>query len=127
MRSHWRLHANYTYYWQREGGAGLDAPGSFETTWPFPHHQAQLRSTWDLNRRTSLDVSLYAVSRLGEISVPGYLRPDIRLAWRMGEFAEWSFGVQDAFREQRVEFRSEDYVRNSEPGRRFYVKFLWGR
>jgi iron complex outermembrane recepter protein len=125
-RARWRLHVNYTRYWQKEWAPGQQMLYSLSRAWPFPAHMGQFRSAWDIKRRWSFDVSLYAVSRLAGVDVPGYLRSDVRLAYRSGEVAEWSFGLQDALRERRVEFRSEDYVQNSEPGRRFYVKLVWG-
>jgi hypothetical protein len=95
--------------------------------WDFRGHQGQVRSSWDLGRRLSLDLGVSAASALREPTVTPLLRADVRLAWSAAENAEWSLGVQDVLRGSALEFFGEGGVRSSQSGRAVYLKFTWGR
>jgi iron complex outermembrane recepter protein len=69
-----------------------------------PKYQPQIRSALTLSRNIELDSSAKFVSRLEGQNVPGYLRFDTRLGWRIGESVEVSLTGQNLTSPRHVEF-----------------------
>jgi len=47
-----------------------------------PHHQASLRSLFNLSSKLELDSAIYYVDNVSNHHVPNYTRVDIRLGWQ---------------------------------------------
>jgi iron complex outermembrane recepter protein len=110
LRPWWRLLGSYSYLSTVSDRApnfnGIDG----RLTKMDPHHQAKLQSHWNLSQRWQADVSLYAVGRVAQRSIPGYLRADTRLSWRPSRIQEWSFITQDLFNNGRLEWQPELFI-----------------
>ncbi|MDX1981037.1 MAG: TonB-dependent receptor [Bryobacteraceae bacterium] len=126
VRRSWSIQANYSFFRELDTrrtfpGLVLDLRGT-----RMPRHSAQLHSSWNLTRRLSLDLSAQSYSAIPGAAVPGYLRPDVHLAYRLGEQTEISAGVQNLLDPQHPEFIAEDYVRSGEIKRAVYLRLSWG-
>lgn len=110
VRPWWRMQGSYSFL---QNVADAD-PGSKGLTGRSaasdPAHQAKMQSFWNFGRRWQADVTLYAVGRVAEREIPGYLRADTRLSWRPGRNQEWSFVAQDLFNHYRLEWAPELYA-----------------
>ncbi|MCP5115611.1 MAG: TonB-dependent receptor, partial [bacterium] len=126
LTGRWRLQANYSYLRAKYGEL---APGHDHSPMTRggvdPNHQIQLRSNLDLTEKLAFDTTVYYVSRLPGIGVPSYVRLDTRFGWRFTRNTELSVALQNLLGNRHPEFVSEDYVRNFEIGRAFYVKTTW--
>ncbi|HVN03743.1 MAG TPA: TonB-dependent receptor [Bryobacteraceae bacterium] len=122
----WRVTGNYSFF-----HCGLDAAHLAADSTPLdavgssPAHQVQLRSQWDLGRRVELDAGFYYVSALTGLAIPGYLRSDARLGWRLTRTAEISLAGQNLLNGRHREFAGLDYVQGTWPGRAAEVKVTW--
>lgn len=121
----WRLSGNYS--WFRYGlTRGLAAKStSVDPEGVSPTHQAQFRTQWDLSRRLTFDTGIYFVSALTGIAVPGYVRTDARLGWRLSSAAEISVEGQNLLNGRHLEFRPNDYLESTQPGRAAFLKVTW--
>lgn len=88
-----------------------------------PKHQASLRSSYDFNKRTSLDIQVRYVDK--KQGAAAYIATDFRLAYRPTDKIEISLVGQNLFDKQHAEFGSEFFVVNSESPRSFYGKITW--
>ena len=122
----WRLTGNYS--WFRYGldsghfGAGtipLDNEGG------SPAHQVQFRSQLDLGRKLNFDAGVYYVSALTGLAVPGYVRTDARLGWRVTRTTEISLAGQNLLNGRHLEYAATDYVQPSEQGRAVQLRVRW--
>ncbi len=85
-----RLEGSVSYLDLREGGKGF--PLDKDAT---PKHQAQLRSYLDLGRDLSLDSAFYYRDHVPLTRVESYVRWDLGLAWRPGEWLDLSLWGRD--------------------------------
>ena len=127
----WRLTATHSYLKMR-----LQAPSGglieeFDHR-QAPTHRSSLRSSWDLSRLVSLDVSGYYVSRSlaggflyrGE-ELPAYLRADARFEWRVNERLRVSGGVQNLSDAKRTEFQPQTLIVGGPVGRNVFGRVQW--
>jgi iron complex outermembrane receptor protein len=111
--NHWRLTASYTRLATR-------LPGLTVTD---PKHQGSLRSSYDLTRRTSLDVQLRHVSALP--SVAAYTTADVRLAYRWTDRLELSLVGQNLFDPQHPEAEPQYVTVTAEVPRKLSGRITW--
>jgi len=122
----WRLTGNYSWF---RYGLNRSNLGPYDTAQDVegssPAHQVQFRSQWDVSRKLALDTSVYYVSALTGIGVPGYVRSDARIGWTLNRMMEISLAGQNLLNGRHLEFPSAEYVLASEPGREVYLKVTW--
>jgi len=122
----WRLTGNYSWFRYAQDRAHLGAqsvPADLEGV--SPAHQVQLRSQFDVGRKLTLDAGVYFVSALTGINVPGYVRTDARLGWRLTRAAEIGLSGQNLLNGRHLEFATTDYVQCSQVGRAVQLKVTW--
>jgi len=69
-----------------------------------PKHQVQIRSMLNLRKNLEWDGSLKYVAGLTGQNVPGYVRVDTRLGWRLGEFTEIGISGENLATRRHIEF-----------------------
>jgi iron complex outermembrane receptor protein len=89
-----------------------------------PHHQANLRSYWNLLDNVELDTALYYVDSLHSMDIPAYLRADARLGWHITEQLELSAVVRNLFDHRHPEF-NHMLADEGEIARSFFVKMTY--
>jgi iron complex outermembrane receptor protein len=102
----WRISSGYTFTHMK---IDLTAPGSgaVPPADNTPNHQFQIRSALNLRHNLDWDSAAYYVGRLpdsGAGATPAYVRLDTRLAWRTGEFTEFSLVGQNLLTPAHPEF-----------------------
>ena len=113
----WRLIAGYSLMLQQiHGPAGANR----DVARPAPTHQATLRSSHDLTKRTSLDVQFRYVDNID--GVPGYVTADIRIAHRLTERLELSLVGQNLMDNRHPEQAASPITTTAEVPRGFYAK-----
>jgi iron complex outermembrane receptor protein len=93
-----------------------------------PQIQTQIRSSLDLTRRLDWDVAFWHIGRLrdgGDGAVPAYNRVDTRLAWRFGEFTEFSIVGQNLLTHLHAEFHDEFGLQRTLVERSVFGKIAW--
>jgi iron complex outermembrane recepter protein len=93
-----------------------------------PQLQAQVRSSLDLTKTIDWDIAISHVGRLrdgGDGAVPAYNRLDMRLAWRRGEFTEFSVVGQNLLTPLHAEFHNAYEVRRTLIERSIFGKITW--
>ncbi len=126
----WKIESNYSWMHTRSdldphnqlGAMGLQ-PGFDQI---YRKHQLSVRSSFDLTRRLSLDVTAYYMGAMQALSVPAYTRLDMRVGWRASERSEISIGVQNMLEPRHQEFAVADYVVASPVSRSIYARLTWG-
>jgi iron complex outermembrane receptor protein len=122
----WRLTGNYSWFRYGLDRAHLGAQSvPLDVEGSSPAHQAQFRSQMDIGRKLTLDAGIYFVSALTGIDVPGYVRTDARLGWRLTRAAEIGLAGQNLLNGRHLEFAPTDYVQCSQPGRAVQLKVTW--
>jgi iron complex outermembrane receptor protein len=125
----WRLVSTYSYlqvqlHLNSEQQSLLGETEEHET----PHHQATLRSLLTLPHHLEFDTALYYVDNISKLSVPNYLRADIRLGWKPLSALDLSLGVRNLFDKQHREF-GDGFTGNtilaSEVPRTFYLQLKY--
>ena len=122
----WRVSANFS--WFRYGLDRAELPAEsipLDVEGSSPAQQVQIRSQWDLGPKVAIDVGVYYVSPLTGIGVPGYVRTDTRLGWRVARAAEISLAGQNLLDGRHLEFATTDYVRCTQVGRSILLKVTW--
>ena len=122
----WRLTGNYSWFRYGQDRAHLgpqSVPSDAEGI--SPAHQVQFRSQLDIGRKLTLDTGIYFVSALTGIDVPGYVRTDARLGWRLTRATEISLAGQNLLNGRHLEFATTDYVLCSQVGRAVQLKVTW--
>jgi iron complex outermembrane recepter protein len=89
--------------------------------------QLQLRSSWDITRRLSLDGSIRHAPGFARMGVPGHVGLDLRLGWKVRQDLEVSLGGRDLAQERHLEYLPLDYVLSREVPRSAYLKVTWGQ
>ncbi len=85
------LQAWYSYVeMQLRPRSGFGPPVGLDTEGQTPHHQASLRTTWDVTRNWELDAWLRYVDHLPSQLVPSYLELDLHVGWRPTDSLELS-------------------------------------
>jgi hypothetical protein len=100
-------------YLHTRSSPGVPTEDLWGSAGSIPRHQFQARSQLDLTSRLALDVaamyggSLHIESSgLAAARVPGNLRADLRMGWRVTPNLEISGGVQGALSPRHLEFIS---------------------
>jgi iron complex outermembrane receptor protein len=123
----WRSY--WTHSWQSANfqlQPGKQVPTEpFDTAWQTPRNTLAWNTQYDINSRLETDLTLYAVSPVRGYTVPGYVRLDARIAYKIGEGAELSAGVRNLQEAGHLEFLAQDYTTSSEIRRGFYVRFRY--
>jgi iron complex outermembrane receptor protein len=94
----WRWTANYAYQLTHLTGPAMEQPDY--ATWN-PHHQAMLRSSWDLTHQLDLDVQLRYVDHFALVG--SYVTADARLAYRPAPGLEISVVGQNLLAREHAE------------------------
>ncbi|MFC5568948.1 TonB-dependent receptor plug domain-containing protein [Lysobacter yangpyeongensis] len=88
---HWRLSAGFAAldetYRLKPGSNDAQAPAASGNN---PSHSWQLRSSWDISPRATLDMGLRHVGKLDNNAVPAYTVLDARLGWQLRDGLELS-------------------------------------
>jgi iron complex outermembrane receptor protein len=87
-----------------------------------PGHTFQIRSLLNLTRRLEWDSSIYRVARLS--TIPGYLRLDTRLGWRLGESTEISVVGQNLLTPRHAE-HPDQWIGHTQVERSVFGKITW--
>ena len=125
--SFWRISSGYTFTQMKieptAPGSGAVAPAS-----NTPKHQFQIRSALNLRHNLDWDTAAYYVGRLpdsGAGATPAYVRLDTRLAWRTGEFTEFSLVSQNLLTPAHAEFPDGSGRFHNLVSRSFLGKVTW--
>ncbi len=92
-----------------------------------PKWQINLRSYFDLDNKTELDVSLFYTSRTFAHFAPNDVSPkarfDIRISRKLGNQSELTVGGRNLFRGKHLEYRDPLRTVATQLGPSFYVKY----
>ena len=103
----WRLDAGLVQQNQKlhvsEGAVDL---GGLATLGNDPHRFGSLRSQLDLSPAWTWNLDVRRVGSRPNPDVPGYTAVDTRLAWRVNEHADLTFGVQNLLDKRHAEWGS---------------------
>jgi len=126
VNSRWRIAPSYSYLHatirQDPSSQGLPA---YTLATDFPQSMSQIRSLLNLSRKMEFDQTLYYTARLPGGSIPGHARLDLRLARRVGEFAEISLVGQNLLRPRTVEYGDSFGIIGTQAVRSVYGKLTW--
>lgn len=107
----WRWHAAYTYLTADDIHAidgGNSVPYKFGYGGSSPRNQFYLRSSFDINDRTELDIWMKRVGQLSAIAIPAYTSFNLRLGWKVQRNLELSLVGQNLLGPQHAEFVTDD-------------------
>lgn len=90
-----------------------------------PHHQANIRASWNLSSNISLDTSLYYVDDIKQSNVEDYLRMDINLGWKINDNLRFNLTGQNLLDDAHREALSPGDVNAAEVQRSIFGKFTW--
>jgi iron complex outermembrane receptor protein len=90
-----------------------------------PGHQFNIQSQYNFASNIEWDNSLYYVSSLENVSLPGYTRFDTRLAYKPIHGLELSLVGQNLLDDVHQEFSDGYLIEPSEIGRSVYAKAAW--
>ena len=100
----WKLTASYSYLrMQLHLQDSMDVISQLAEG-RSPRHQAQVHSLLDLTRNLQFDTGVYYVDNLPSLSVPDYVRLDVRLGWRPNRNLEVSLVLQNLLDNHHPEF-----------------------
>jgi iron complex outermembrane receptor protein len=116
--SSWQLVATYSYI--NLEFADKAHIGSFFTG-KQPKNMFNLRSTYLLPGKVEMTNSLYAVSKLSGINIPGYMRFDTRFSYPLTDNVEISLVGQNLLDSRHKEFSPFLYQSQTEIGRSIYA------
>ncbi|MBM3757299.1 MAG: hypothetical protein FJW38_25355 [Acidobacteria bacterium] len=127
----WRVSGYQTEFRTRELPHGaVDMASSFATLSYFPKHQTQLRSSWELSRRWSAELTLQRTSALespGLMPLPAWTRADFRLAHRVGERFEISIDGKNLARPRQQEYSGNWLYPSGSMARSISAGLRWER
>ena len=75
-----------------------------------PQHQMSLHSFLNLSHNIFFDTTTYYVDDLPTLSIPHYVRFDVRVGWRPKPNFELNFGVRNLFDKQHPEFNHRGII-----------------
>jgi len=121
----WRLRTAYTFLQYVE----KDAPPGTVNWNPKrenPHHQASMRSSFDVTRNVELDLWLRYVDELPAFDIASYVTLDARLAWKPLKNLELALVGQNLLHDQHKEFVAQFIgIQPTTVGRSMYGKITW--
>ncbi len=127
VTNNWNLLLGYSYV---DINIDFD-PSSHDTLSSYdagvsPHHQFQAQSRFNLTRNIDFDASFYVVSDLKTVSIEGYKRTDLRVAYRPIENLELSIVGQKLFYgDTRETTRAFYSTHNATYGNQVYGNIKW--
>ncbi len=90
-----------------------------------PRRSFQVRSFIDLGHRFEWDQTIGYTGALAVGNIPGYLRLDVRVGWRLGEFAEFSLVGQNLLQPKHAEFPNSQLIDHMLDQRSIFGKITW--
>ncbi len=90
-----------------------------------PRRSFQVRSFVNFGRTFEWDQTLGYTSRLTTGNIPGYVRLDTRVGWRMGEFTEFSIVGQNLLEPRHAEFPNTLFTDSMLDQRSIFGKITW--
>jgi iron complex outermembrane receptor protein len=123
--------------WRLSGGAvtqhvetalnpdSKDISGATGLATSDPSHYWMLRSSYDINDRQELDVTLRRVGALSMPTVPAYTGVDVRYGWRIHRGLELSVIGQNLLGGNHAEYGAP--AGRSVSDRALYVKLVWNQ
>jgi iron complex outermembrane receptor protein len=123
----WKLSGSYSWLDGafRDNSTGAP-PGTTATVLQSPRHQFSIRSNLNLPRRFEFDVSLYRIGKVDPLVADPYNRLDVRIGWRWGEHADFSFVGQNLLSPGHTEFSSaSNWILAASIRRSYYGKCTW--
>jgi iron complex outermembrane receptor protein len=125
VTSRWRLSPGYSFLrFQCQPDPGSTDHGGDVFRGDGPRHMFQVRSLFNLSKNLDFDNSLYYVSRLPDGDIPARARLDSRIAWRAGEFLEFSLTGQNLLRPRTFEF-GDSSVAGTQAERSVFGQITW--
>ena len=79
----------------------------------------------NLGRSFEWDQTIGYTGPLAIGNIPGYVRLDIRLGWRLGEFAEFSIVGQNLLQPRHAEFPDFQLIDHMQDQRSVFGKVTW--
>jgi iron complex outermembrane receptor protein len=123
--SRWRISPGYSYLHATLVDPNTQGLPYATVSTDFPQNMVQIRSLFNLSRKTEFDQSLYYTARLPGGSIPGHARLDLRLGRRIGESTEISLVGQNLLQPRTVEYGDSVGVIGTESVRSIYGKITW--
>ena len=90
-----------------------------------PRRSYQVRSFINLPRNFEWDQTVGYTGRLANGNIPGYVRLDTRIGWRLGEFVELSVVGQNLLRPRHQEFPTIHFINPMLDQRSVFGKITW--
>lgn len=119
----WQLAAGYSYLIiQTDVTSGSTDTRLKEDEGRSPEHQFNVRSHFNLTNKIEMDNTLYYVSKLKSVDIPGYFRFDTRLAWKPRNGIELSLVGQNLLDDSHPEFQAIPVLPSTEVPRSYYGK-----
>jgi iron complex outermembrane receptor protein len=96
-----------------------------QSTGYSPRRSFQVRSFINLGRSFEWDQTLGYTGALAVGNIPGYVRLDVRVGWRMGEFTEFSITGQNLLEPRHAEFPDSQLIDHMLDQRSIFGKITW--
>jgi iron complex outermembrane recepter protein len=90
-----------------------------------PRRSFEVRSFVNLGRAFEWDQTIGYTGPLAVGNIPGYVRLDTRVGWRMGEFMEFSIVGQNLLEPRHAEFPDIDFIDHMLDQRSIFGKITW--
>jgi iron complex outermembrane recepter protein len=90
-----------------------------------PRRSYQVRSFINLGRSFEWDQTIGYTGPLATGNIPGYVRLDLRLGWRFGEFCNFSIAGQNLLQPRHAEFPDIDFINHMQDQRSVFGKITW--
>jgi iron complex outermembrane receptor protein len=90
-----------------------------------PRRMYEVRSFVNLGRSFEWDQTLGYTGPLATGNIPGYVRLDLRLGWRFGEFWDFSIAGQNLLQPRHAEFPDVDFIDHMQDQRSIFGKITW--
>lgn len=124
--SRWRLAPGYSWLHVNPGlEPGSNDRFSRDVTLDSPQHTLQIRSLVNVARGLEWGQTLCWAARRPDGSVPGHVRLDSRLAWRLGERTEISLVGQNLLRPRFLEYSDTFQIVGAQVQRSIFGKITW--
>lgn len=103
VTDNWRLAGHYTFTELQIHASDASSDFSEAPEGETPHHQAHLRSYWDITDELELNGAVYYVDNVPAFSAPSYVRLDAQVAWQPADNLRFTAGVQNILDDQHPE------------------------
>jgi iron complex outermembrane receptor protein len=121
---HWRLSAGmFAMRKKLAFASGFSDATSIANLGNDPSHQWNLRSSWDIGSRNSLDAIVRHVGALPSPTVPAYTAVDLHWGWTVTPAFSVSLLAQNLFDRRHAEF--SEAAAASQIERRVFVRLVW--